>query len=174
MFRGIGRRVLRGPRVAAAGRQCAGLPEFSSLQGGGPYPLGLLPADLQGTADRASAERLPEPPRRGPAEVSRHRAEFLDAGQGEQEAGVTLFYVGAGIDTGDVAGKRIFPIRPDDTLDGFIRRAKREACDLALETLDRIEASTVERTPLEGKGSYFGFPTREAYREFRRRGRRLW
>jgi len=99
---------------------------------------------------------------------------FWILARGEQEAGVTLFYVGAGIDTGDVAGKRIFPIRPDDTLDGFIQRAKREACDLALETLDRIEAGTVERTPLEGKGSYFGFPTREAYREFRRRGRRLW
>lgn len=98
---------------------------------------------------------------------------FWMLARGEQEAGVTLFYVGAGIDTGDVAGKRRFPIRPQDTLDTFIQRAKREACDLALETLDRIEAGAVERTPLESEGSYFGFPTQEAYREFRRRGRRL-
>ena len=98
---------------------------------------------------------------------------FWMLAKGEQEAAVTLFYVNAGIDTGDVAGKRRFPIRPQDTLDTFIQRAKREACDLALDVLDRIEAGTVQREPLEGKGSYFGFPTREAYREFRRRGRRL-
>jgi folate-dependent phosphoribosylglycinamide formyltransferase PurN len=64
---------------------------------------------------------------------------FWMLAKGETQAGVTIFRVGAGIDTGDVLGKRRFPIRPDDTLDSFIRRAKREACDLALETLDRID-----------------------------------
>ena len=99
---------------------------------------------------------------------------FWMLAKGEKQAGVTIFYVNAGIDTGDAAGKRLFPILPDDTLDSFLLRAKREACDLALETLERIEAGTVERKPLGGEGSYFGFPTREAYREFRKRGRRLW
>ena len=98
---------------------------------------------------------------------------FWMMAKGETQAAVTLFYVNAGIDTGAVAGKRYFPVLPEDTLHSFIVRAKREACDLALETLDRIEAGTVEATPLEGKGSYFGFPTREGYREFRKRGRRL-
>jgi len=99
---------------------------------------------------------------------------FWMLAKGEEQAAVTIFYVNAGIDTGEVLGKRRFPIRPDDTLDSFIRRAKREACDLALETIDRIEAGTVEATPLQGAGSYYGFPTRDGYREFRRRGRRLW
>jgi len=99
---------------------------------------------------------------------------FWMLAKGETQAGVTIFRVNAGIDTGDVLGKRRFPIRPDDTLDSFIVRAKREACDLALEAIDRIEAGTAETTPLEGEGSYYGFPTREGYREFRRRGRRLW
>lgn len=98
---------------------------------------------------------------------------FWMLAKGEEEAAVTIFYVNAGIDTGDAAGRRLFPIHPDDTLDSFLLRAKREACDLALETLERIETGTVERTPLEGEGSYYGFPTREAYREFRNRGRRL-
>jgi len=98
---------------------------------------------------------------------------FWMLANGEAEAGVTLFFVNAGIDTGEVAGKRLFPILPDDTLHTFIIRAKQEACDLALEVLERVEAGSVERTPLQGQGSYFGFPTREAYREFRRRGRRL-
>ena len=92
----------------------------------------------------------------------------------EREAGVTIFYVGAGIDTGDVLGKRRFPIEPGDTLHSFLVRAKQEACGLALEALERIEKGTATRTPLSGEGSYFKWPTREAYRRFRKAGRRLW
>ena len=98
---------------------------------------------------------------------------FWMLANGEGQAGVTIFFVNAGIDTGDVAGKKLFPILADDTLHSFIIRAKQQACDLALETLDRIEAGTVTRTPLEGEGSYFGWPTREAYIRFRKSGRRL-
>lgn len=98
---------------------------------------------------------------------------FWMMAKGETQAAVTIFYVNAGIDTGNVAGKRYFPFLPEDTLHCFLVRAKREACDLALETLEKVETGTVERKPLEGEGSYFGFPTREGYREFRRRGRRL-
>lgn len=92
----------------------------------------------------------------------------------EKQAGITIFFVNAGIDTGDVAGKRIFPILPEDTLENFIIRSKQHACDLALEVIGKIENGTVERKPLEGEGSYFGWPTREAYRRFRKSGRRLW
>ena len=92
----------------------------------------------------------------------------------EERAGVTIFFVNAGIDTGDVAGKRLFEIRPEDTLDSFVIRAKQQACDLALETLSGIEAGAVTRTPLQGEGSYFGWPTRQAYVRFRQNGRRLW
>ncbi len=99
---------------------------------------------------------------------------FWMLAHGEQEAGVTLFYVNAGIDTGDVIGKRKFPILSTDSLNSFVIRAKQEACDLALDALDEIETGTVKTTPLEGKGSYFGWPTREAYREFRSRNRKIW
>lgn len=99
---------------------------------------------------------------------------FWMLANGEQQAGVTIFFVNAGIDTGDVAGKRIFPIMPEDTLESFIVRSKQHACDLALEVIEKIDNGTVERKPLEGEGSYFGWPTREAYRAFRKSGRRLW
>lgn len=98
---------------------------------------------------------------------------FWMLAHGETQAAVTIFFVDARVDTGDAAGRRVFPILPDDTLESLILRSKQEACDLALETLDRIQAGTVERRPLQGEGSYFGFPTRAGYREFRRRGRRL-
>jgi len=92
----------------------------------------------------------------------------------EPEAAVSVFEVDAGIDTGLILGKRRFPIRPDDTLHTFLVRAKREACDLVLQVLDAIEAGTAEAHPPEGEGSYFGWPTRQDYRRFRRAGRRLW
>ncbi len=91
----------------------------------------------------------------------------------ETQAGVTVFFVNAGIDTGDVAGKELFPILKEDTLDSFIIRAKQKACDLALDVLNQIEAGTVERKSLEGEGSYYGWPTREAYLRFRKLGRKL-
>jgi len=98
---------------------------------------------------------------------------FWMLAKGETQAAVTIFVVNTGIDTGDVVGRRRFPILPEDTLETFIVRGKQEACDLALETLDRLEAGTLVRTPLTGEGSYYGWPTREAYQEFRHRGRRL-
>ena len=99
---------------------------------------------------------------------------FWMLADGLSEAGVTIFFVDAGVDTGEVLGKRLFPILPDDTLDSFIVRAKREACDLALEALDQIDNGTASSAPLEGEGSYFSYPTREAYRRFLKQGHRLW
>jgi len=99
---------------------------------------------------------------------------FWMLADGLATAAVTIFYVDHGIDTGDAAGRRFFPIEPTDTLDSFIVRAKRESADLALDVFDQIENGTVTRTPLEGKGSYFSFPKREDYRRFRRAGRKLW
>ncbi len=99
---------------------------------------------------------------------------FWMLADGLTTAAVTIFYVTHGIDTGDAAGKRFFPIEPDDTLDSFLIRAKRESADLALDVLDQIENGTVTRTPLEGEGSYFSFPTREDYRRFKKAGRKVW
>jgi len=92
----------------------------------------------------------------------------------EKQAAVTIFFVNTGIDTGDVVGRKVVPILPQDTLHSFVLRSKQIACDLALEVLDQIETGRVQRTPLVGKGSYYGWPTHEAYRKFRSAGRRLW
>lgn len=99
---------------------------------------------------------------------------FWMLANGLTEAAVTIFFVNTGIDTGQVAGKRRFPILPEDTLHSLIVRSKHQACELALEVLDQIESGTVQPTALVAKGSYFSWPTREAYARFRSRGRRLW
>lgn len=100
---------------------------------------------------------------------------FWMMAHGEQEAGVTVFFVNEDIDAGDVVEVESFPILPDETLDQFIIRSKEIACHVLLRAIERVECGPVTTTPLsKAQGSYFGFPTRSAYREFRRRGRRLW
>ena len=99
---------------------------------------------------------------------------FWMMADGLTEAAVTLFFVNAGIDAGDAAGKRFFPIEPNDTLHTFLVRAKQESSDLALDVLKQVEDGTVAKTPLEGEGSYFSFPKREDYLRFTKTGRRLW
>ncbi len=100
---------------------------------------------------------------------------FWMMANGEAEAGVTVFLVNEDIDAGDVVESSTFPIDPHESLDGFIKRSKLIACDTLLRAIKRIEKGDCQTTPLSMKdGSYFSFPTRASYREFLRRGRRLW
>jgi methionyl-tRNA formyltransferase len=94
---------------------------------------------------------------------------------GEREAGVTVFFVNEAIDLGDVVEVERFPILPEETLEQFIIRSRQIHAAALLRALTKIERGDSEGRPLSAEGgSYHTFPTREAYREFRRRGRRLW
>jgi methionyl-tRNA formyltransferase len=100
---------------------------------------------------------------------------FWMLANGEQRAGVSVYYVNEQVDAGDLCGQRVFEIEPEDTLDRFLRRSKAVAADLVLDVLRDIEAGTVTKTPLDlAAGSYYSWPTREAVDRFRARGRRLW
>jgi len=100
---------------------------------------------------------------------------FWMMSRGETLAGVTVFLVTERIDLGHVVVAEEFPILPDETLDQFVVRSKRLHCDAVLRAVKLTEDGDVQARPLTNEGgSYFGFPTRQAYREFRRRGRRLW
>lgn len=100
---------------------------------------------------------------------------FWMMARGETKAGVTVFLVNEDIDAGDVVEVEAFDILPDETLDAFIIRSKRIAGEALLRAIERIERGQVETRPLrKEEGSYFGFPTRQAYRSFRQRGRKLW
>lgn len=94
---------------------------------------------------------------------------------GETRAGVTVFLVNEDIDAGEVVAVDEFPIEPHETLEEFIVRSKRISCDTLLRAIATLENGTAKTYPLDkSKGSYFGFPKREDYLEFRRRGRRMW
>lgn len=100
---------------------------------------------------------------------------FWMLANGEKRAGVSVFFVNEDIDAGDLCGQRIFDIRPDESLDEFLRRSKAIAAELVLVVLDQIESGTVSRTSLDlSKGSYYSWPDRETVRRFHASGRRLW
>lgn len=100
---------------------------------------------------------------------------FWMLANGEREAGVSVSFVDEEIDAGDLAGQRVFPIEPGESLDQFLRRSKAVAADLVLEVLDAVEHGTVRRVPLDvAQGSYFSWPSRADVARFRARGRRLW
>lgn len=100
---------------------------------------------------------------------------FWMMASGERQAGVTVFFVNQDIDAGDIVEVEDFDIGAEESLHEFIIRSKRIACEVLLRAIQRVQSGTVQTRPMKKEeGSYFGFPTREGYREFRRRGRRLW
>ena len=100
---------------------------------------------------------------------------FWMMANGERQAGVSIYFVDEGIDSGERVGLRTFEIGPDETLDHFIARSKGIAAELLLEVLDGVERGTLERQPLDLEaGSYFSWPDAASVRRFRAAGRRLW
>jgi methionyl-tRNA formyltransferase len=93
----------------------------------------------------------------------------------EKEAGVSIFFVNEDIDAGELCGQRVFDVRPDETLDEFLRRSKAVAAELLLDVLASIDDDAVTRAPLDlSAGSYYSWPDRKAVKEFQAAGRRVW
>ena len=100
---------------------------------------------------------------------------FWMLANGERRAGVSVFFVNDMIDGGDLCGQRTFEIGAGDSLDSLLRRSKAVAAELVLEVLDRIEAGTIARQPLDPDGgSYYSWPDRGAVRRFHAAGHRVW
>jgi methionyl-tRNA formyltransferase len=100
---------------------------------------------------------------------------FWMLANGEQRAGVSIYFMDERIDAGDLCGQRTFEIEPDETLDGFLRHSKHVAAELLLDVLREIERGSVTRHPLDlANGSYYSWPDRQAVDRFRATGRRLW
>jgi len=100
---------------------------------------------------------------------------FWMLANGEQTAGVSIFFVNEDVDAGDLCGQEVFEIRATETLDEFVRRSKDIAAELLLDVLQKIDEGVVQRTPLDlAAGSYYSWPDRSAVRRFRLAGRRIW
>jgi methionyl-tRNA formyltransferase len=99
---------------------------------------------------------------------------FWALANGEPHTGVTVHYMTAGIDGGDIIRQERIPISAQDTLHSLMRKCKSVAGDLVLETVARFRDGSVTVLPnVAGEGTYFSFPQREDVLRFKARGRAL-
>lgn len=76
---------------------------------------------------------------------------------GESETGVTLHYMTAQADAGDIVAQQKVAIALDDTAPSLFNKLIGATAELLAETLPQIKASTAPRTPQPAEGaSYYG------------------
>lgn len=73
---------------------------------------------------------------------------------GQQETGVSVFQIDAGLDTGPVLGQARAVIEPEDTADDLLTRLAYQGADLLVEVLDSIAAGTATPQAQQGEASY--------------------
>jgi methionyl-tRNA formyltransferase len=100
---------------------------------------------------------------------------FWVLARGEAETGVTVHWMDARVDQGDIVLQRAVPIRDDDTVHRLVMRSKVEfGRDLVIAAIEAIERGDAPRAPMDmSVASYVSFPDAAAVAEFRRRGRRF-
>jgi methionyl-tRNA formyltransferase len=92
----------------------------------------------------------------------------------EQETGATVHYMDTRIDNGGILGQEVVSIEPGTTMLDVIRKTKRVGGDLMARVVQAVASGTFSvRDNREEEGSYFGWPTIEQMRQFRRQGGRL-
>ncbi|NNE99772.1 MAG: methionyl-tRNA formyltransferase [Pyrinomonadaceae bacterium] len=75
---------------------------------------------------------------------------------GEEETGVTLHYMDAGIDTGDIISKAKFPIDPEDDILSLMLKSRAAGLDLLKNTWHQIISGTAKASPQdESKAGYY-------------------
>ena len=76
--------------------------------------------------------------------------------EGETVTGVTTMMTDKGLDTGDILLQRTIEILPGETAEDLTARMAPIGADLLIETIQGLEAGTVQRIPQdEAKSSYF-------------------
>jgi methionyl-tRNA formyltransferase len=75
--------------------------------------------------------------------------------------GVSIHYLDAGIDTGDLIAQKKVEFAPDDTLRTSYERLQREIADLFAEHWPEILAGTCDRLKQSGAGSFHRIADRE-------------
>ena len=99
---------------------------------------------------------------------------FWVLASGEKRTAVTVHRMDTKLDNGEIILQREVDIYPEDTLYSLIARAKSLGVEILLEAMDQIEDGTVcPRINDDSNATYFGFPTREDAKNFRKMGRRF-
>jgi methionyl-tRNA formyltransferase len=96
---------------------------------------------------------------------------FWALANGEHETGVTLYFMGEGIDDGAIIAQQHVTISQTETLRSLIRRCKQAGAELVLETVERLREGPVAVSENRlAEGSYFSFPGRSDVIRFKAQG----
>lgn len=90
----------------------------------------------------------------------------------EKKTGVSVHLMAPEIDRGPVLSRAEIPIAAEDTIDSLYRKCFSISASVVLEALERLQSGIrpdVNRYP----PSYYSFPSKQHWREFRTRGRRF-
>jgi len=98
---------------------------------------------------------------------------FWVLAKGEEKTGVTVHYLNEHVDDGNIILQNTIDISPQDTLHSLQSKVANVGAAVLLESLQRIERGNLDGIVRQGDGSYYSFPTKEATKEFRSRGRRF-
>jgi len=97
---------------------------------------------------------------------------FWVLAKGEARTGVSVHYIDENIDTGNVILQKVIDISQKDTLHSLQTKVAITGSSALLEALHFIKNGAGAGITPKVEGSYFPFPTREAAKELRARGRR--
>jgi len=73
---------------------------------------------------------------------------------GEEKTGVTTMFMDEGLDTGDILLTQEIPIEPKETTGTLEEKIAKVGGELIVETLEKLEAGTLNRIPQTGESSY--------------------
>ena len=115
--------------------------------------------------------------------INRHSALLPDYGglwpvfqafrAGERYTGVSAHTMETKIDKGAVLAQRAVEIVPGVSLVDLYRRCFRESADVVLQAIAKVANNDFSPCTEKQQGCYFSFPTKEHWREFRKRGGRF-
>ncbi|MFC1983979.1 methionyl-tRNA formyltransferase [Chloroflexota bacterium] len=98
---------------------------------------------------------------------------FWVLAKGEEKTGLTVHHMNEHVDTGDAILQETIDISPQDTLHSLQIKVANVGSAVLLEALKKIKDGNGSGFTLEGEGSYYSFPTNEAAKELKARGRRF-
>lgn len=93
--------------------------------------------------------------------------------EGDSETGVTVHYVERRFDAGAIIAQEPIPVGSDDTIQSLSHRSAVVGGPLLVEAIGAVERGDPGRPQPVTGASYHSWPSSEAYRRFRRSGRKF-
>jgi methionyl-tRNA formyltransferase len=98
---------------------------------------------------------------------------FWQLYHGEKSAGITIHKIDKGIDTGEIIRQDFVDINDNDTLNDLVIKTKKMDARILIEIIEDYHKGKIQYKKMEGKGSYYSFPTSQDVNEFKKKGKKL-